>query len=319
MDSLETLAPKLNQSARKYRSKLLQLPAIGLKDAKYMTARPGVRYEETSGLVRSDAQLRPYNGKNNAVDTTKLIERTLRTYLGSCVENFDPNSLRTSIFGQFNANAGKVENKDMNKAILFAQMKSVLSNINKQLFAGVRKGDGSTTHDLFNGLDTIAKTEIAGGMIAAEKGNYIAVTEAITKDNAVDVLKSVYAAASEELQDEEKLIMPISRSIYNAYCEDYKTTTGAVAYNTKYHQTFLEGTDDSVILAPMSAKKGSSIIQLTTKENMLYGYGNDVEGESIEIRRGENAFLLQFVLAMFFGVEYNFIEKEKLMICEIKS
>lgn len=312
-------AAKLAESARKYRETLLMLPSIGIADAiKYMTPRPGITFEEATGTVKSGAQLGPYKSRRGAANTTKLEERILKVFLGSCVEGFEPNKLIGTIWSQMNASDHKIKNPNLNKAVLMSIMKSVLKALNENLFSAVENSAGDTTAELFNGFDTITEKEITAGKIAADKGNLLMI-DAITNDNAVDILQSIYESSSDTLQDEQTF-MYVPRTVYNAYCKDYKATTGAAAYNKEYKQTFLEGSDDKCVLAPLVSKKGSKIIQLTPKDNMLYGFGNGVEKEKIEIAKSlESHFEMDFILTMFFGVDYQHIEAERLMIAKYKT
>lgn len=312
------IAEQLSKSAQTYRRPILQLPSIGVEDAiKHMTPRPGVRYKETEGYISSDVQLRPYNGEANEKETIGLKERSIETFLGSAVELFDPNKLRATIYGQLIAHSDSVQDADMNKAILFKIMKDVLEKLNNNLFSAKRNAAGSTTSELFNGFDEIVTAEKAAGKITAALGNYKEL-EAIDGTNAVDILKALYRSASDELKRQKtKLFVPFV--VKEAYDDDYQQTVGSVPYNNQFNQTFLEGSNGLCEIVPLVAKAGSNQIHLTTKENMLYGYGNGVEDEKIEVRRGDNPFKLQFVLAMFFGVDFQFIEKQKLMVGEIKT
>jgi len=312
-----TISTALNTSAQKYRKALLELPSIGIAEAvKYMTPRPGVTWKETVGHLTGDMQLRPYDGAKNAGNNVGIGERTLETFLGSCVEEFDPNGLYKTLWAQLNAHSGRVDNPDMNKAILFKIMDSVLSNLNASLFSAVRNASGSTTATLFNGFDTITATDIAGTpKISQALGNYVAI-DAITTSNAVDVLKAAYRVASAELKG-IKTQMLVPYSVWEAYCDDYLTTVGAAPYNNQFEQTFLMGTNRMCEIVPLVSKASSSFIHLTTKENLLFGYGAGVEQEQIEVRRGDNPFLVQFVLTMFFGVEFESVDKKRLLVAEI--
>lgn len=313
-----TITEKLIGSAEKNRKQLLQLPAIGVTEALiHMTGRPGVIHKETTGWMTGDFELRPYNGEKNAGKNIGLDARTLETFLGSCVEEFDPNILRSTIYGQLYAKGGKIEDEQINKGILMKIMKTLLKKLNSNLFSAVRNDSGTKTSELFNGFDTITTKEITAGNIVTDKGNYIQIEE-VTAQNAVDVLKSVYRAASDELKDEEtKLFIP--RVVYDAYCDDYQVTVGAAPYNKEFQKTFLEGSQNMCELVPLVSKKSSKYFQLTTKNNMLYGYGNGVEKETVRVRECDNPFLLQFVAAMFFGVEYEYIGEERLLIAEQKA
>lgn len=312
------IAEQLSKSAHTFRKPILQLPSIGIDDAiKHMTPRPGVRYKETQGYISSNVQLRPYNGQANGQQTIGLEERSIETFLGTAVELFDPNLLKNTIYGQLIVHSDSVKDTDMNKAILFKIMKDVLEKLNMNLFSAKRNNSGSSTAELFNGFDEIVRVEKTAGKISTALGNYKEL-DAIDSTNAVDVLKSFYRSASDELkQQKTKLFVPFN--VKEAYDDDYQQTVGSIPYNNQFNQTFLEGSNGLCEIVPLVAKAGSKQIHLTTKENMLYGYGNGVESETIEVRRGDNPFLLQFVLAMFFGVDFQFIEKQKLMVGEIKT
>jgi hypothetical protein len=312
-----TISTDLNKSAQKYRSELLMLPSIGISEAlKYMTPRPGVTYKETVGHLTGTMQLRPYDGNTNAGTNIGIGERTLETFLGSCVELFDPNGLTQTLWAQLQAHNGQVVNTDMNRAILFKIMDSVLSKLNSSLFSAVRNGSGTTTADLFNGFDTITAADIAGTpKISQALGNYKAI-ESITSSNAVELLKAVWRSASDELKG-IKTQMLVPYSVWEAYCDDYLVAVGAAPYNNQFEQTFVQGTNRMCEIIPLVSKKDSVYIHLTTKENLLYGYGAGVEKEQIEVRRPDNPFLLQFVLTMFFGVQFETVDAKRLLVAEI--
>lgn len=311
-----TISTDLNTSAQKYRAQLLMLPSIGIEEAKkYMTPRPGVTYKETVGNLTGTMQLRPYDGNTNGGTNIGIGERTLETFLGSCVELFDPNGLKQTLWAQLQGHNGTVVNSDMNQAILFKIMDSILNKLNAALFSAVRNGSGTTTADLFDGLDTITSTEIAAQYIKANLGNYKAVA-AITNSNALDILKSIYRAASDELKG-SKCFMLVPYSVWEDYCDDYQTTVGSIPYNNKFEQTMLEGSNGRCEIVPLVSKASSTFIHMTTKENLLYGYGAGVEQERLEVRRGDNPFRLQFVLTMFFGVQFESLDSKRLMVAEI--
>lgn len=315
--NLEMYAAELNKSAQKYRKQLLMLPSIGIGEVlPYLTGMPGVTYKQTVGEIFANAQLRPYDGNNNGQETAELYERTLQTYLGSCVELFDPNQLRQTIYAQLVANAGKIQDSEMNKAMLFAIMDSVLSYLGTGIWTATRNDSGTTTAELFNGFDTITATEIANSKISVAKGNYKALTEAITNVNAVDQLKTIYRSTSDELKAKQ-VKMFVSHEILEAYDDDYLTTVGSAPYNNQFEQRYLLGSGKKCEIVPLSGKSGSSYIHISTKRNMLYGYGNGVENEKIEVRRGDNAFKLQMILAMFFGVEFATLNKKEFFVAKL--
>ncbi len=300
----------LNESARKFKKELLIMAVLGLGlSLKHMSLRTGIRYEEVVGELAGSAELEPYKGTVPEDSDFGIAGRTLATHLGQCVKKADPNQLISSIYGSGITSGKKIEEPQIKKAIVALIIKRISKGLNLHLFDGVRNAAGTTTKDLFNGFDKITADEITAGNISVAKKNLMEITGPIDDTNAVDALKSIYRGSSDELQAEKsKLFMP--KGIYNSYTEDYKATTGAIPYNTQFKKTFLEGSDDMCELVPLIGKTGSEHIQLTTKSNMLVGTYLLGDYEKIEVRRGDNPFLLQFILTMFFGAQFETISPE---------
>ncbi len=314
---------ELAKSARQFRRELLMMPVHALdKSLAHMTLRTGVRYQETVGELSGNIQLGPYSESRIDNNDIVITPRTLETFFGSVVKKFSPNSVYQTIYGSSITKGEGLKTTDITRQVLSYMAAQIGKNLHDSLWGAVRNASGSTTADLFNGFDTITATEITGGGIAAGKKNFLQLTEAITSNNAVDILKSIHEAASDELQDQAtKLFIP--RNIYNAYVKDYQATVGAVPYNTEYKKTFLEGTDDLCELVPLANKKGSQFIHLTTKGNMLIGVDqmSDAEmnkAEDILIEKHE-AFVLQFIATMFFGCQFESISPERLFVAKLAA
>jgi len=191
-------------------------------------------------------------------------------------------------------------------------MKQVSKSLNKNIWGAVRKADGDKTSDLFNGFDTIAGTEITAGNLSVANKNLFEFGETIDKNNAVDLLKTFYRSADDVLKGEKtKLYIP--HSIYDAYVDDYQATVGAAPYNREFEKTFLEGSNNRCELVALSNKAGSPYIQLSTQGNMLIGVDQESDLEKILIEK-HAAFVLQFIVTMFFGVQYESISKERLLV-----
>ena len=307
----------LNQAARKFRKELLIMAILGIGETlKHMTLRTGIRYEEVVGELSGGVELEPYKGtlKETGGDID-IVGRTLATHLGQAIKIADPNALISTLYGSGITSGKAIESSSVTKMIIALMMRKISEGLNKSIFSAVRNPAGETTASLFNGLDTVVANEIIATTIAAANNNYMEIA-AITDSNAVDILKSIYNGASDELQEKTtKLFIP--RGVYRSYNEDYKVTTGAIPYNTQFKKTFLEGTDDRCELVPLIGKAGSSHIQLTTKSNTLVGTYLMGDYEKIEVRRGDNPFKLQFISTMFFGTQFESLSKEVFMNAKI--
>ncbi|MBR6890777.1 MAG: hypothetical protein IKN05_07275 [Clostridia bacterium] len=295
------------------------MPVVALLDKalKHMTLRRGVAGDETVGRVGSDAELRPYKTEKGATDKSRIIARTLTTYLGDVIEEFDPYQLFTTVYGEQFSDKTKRTEAEIVQALCLQMGKSVAKKLGAALFNAQRNPAGTTTATLFNGFNTIAAAEITAGNIAAAKGNYIEV-DTITAANVGDVLKAIYDGASEELQEADNLKMFLPKSIKKLYDDWCLAHFGAVVYNTTYVKNRLHGTDENPCeLVALSGMKNSPYIYLSTKENMLVGC--DQSGnpkEKFLVRVPDNPKVVQFFACMFWGVQFEQIEQEFLLVAK---
>jgi hypothetical protein len=203
----------------------------------------------------------------------------------------------------------------MSKLMLTFLMKKLSESLNNSIWSAKRNENGNKTVDLFNGFDTIAAAEITSGGLSADKKNLFEFSEAIDKTNAVDLLKTFYRTADDVLRGQKTKLF-ISRDIYDAYVDDYQSTVGAIAYNKEFDKTFLEGSMNLCELVPLSNKAGSKYIQLSPQENMLIGVDQESDLENITVEK-HAAFTLQFIATLFFGCQYESINKERLLVGQL--
>ena len=117
------------------------MPVVALeKTLKHMTIRKGVRGDETVGGYASGAELRPYksDGKG-ATDTGAFFGRTLTTYLGDVVEEFDPYQLFSTVYGESFSSLTERKEADVVKDMALAMAKHVSAKLGKVLFSADRK------------------------------------------------------------------------------------------------------------------------------------------------------------------------------------
>ena len=305
----------LQTSARKYRKELLKMPVMALEKAlKHMTLRTGIRYAETVGELTADIEVGPYSETRVAEDNSAIVGRTLYTFFGSAVQDFSPNKLYKTIYGSNFTKGEALKKTDITRQMSAYLAKKAGEKFYNHLWNAVRNDNGSKTVDLFNGLDTITATELTAGKLTTELGNYMTIN-AIDKTNAVDVLKTICQTANPFLTEGSQAKLFIPRHVLFDYCEDYKSTTGAIPYNTEYKQYYVEGFEN-VSLVAMANKQDSPFIHLTTKQNVLIGVNQTGEEEDIEIARFK-AFVLQFIMTMFFGTQFESLSKERMFVASI--
>ena len=308
----------LKKSATTFQKELLITPVISCSDTlQHFTGRPGVAGREVIGQLTGNIELGPYNARRVDDTGVEITPRVLETYLGSVVKRFDPNEAAKTVWGEAFA-----QGEELTKAALVLQVLIYLSAqlgkmIDTALWTAERNDSGDKTKDLFDGFDTITKKEINATSISTAQGNLHEFTEAFSSTNAVDKLMDFYQSAAPELQAvETKLYIPYS--VYNLYNRDYATRFGSTPYNHEYSKTFLEGTQNLCELVPLASKKGSEYVHLSTKKNMLYGYGAGMADENIAIEK-YHEFLISFVATMYFGVQFETIAKESLFVGKIHA
>lgn len=309
---------ELAKSAAKYRKELLMMAVIALNNSlQHMTLRTGVRYKETVGELSGTIEIGPYSETRIDDSNVNIVGRTLETFFGSCIKKFSPNSVYQSLYGDSIISGEGLKGVPISKAVVAYLMTQISKGFNTNLWGAVRSDAGTLTKDLFNGFDTITATEITAAAITAAKGNLFEFSDAITSVNAVDSLKEMYRASHDVLQG-EKVKMFLPKAIYNAYVDDYQATVGAVPYNREFKKTFLEGSDDLCELVALPNKKGSPYIHMTTKRNMLVGTDQESDIEKITVEK-HHPFVLDFVVAMFFGCQFESISPERLLVGKLAT
>lgn len=309
---------ELQKSAVTYRKDLLVMPVISAEETlKHMTPRPGVAGREVLGELSGDIEFGPYDPKRVDDNDLNAKPRTLETYLGSVVKRFDPNSVAKTVYGSLVSQGDALASTDIARQVLnFLSMK-LGRGLNMHLWDAKRNDSGTKTVDLFNGFDTITKQEVDAGTIATGEGNYIELGEAIDRNNAVDLLMDIYEKADDVLQGvPTKMFVPFD--VYNAYNKAYLSSFGNVVYNQQYKKSYLEGSNQLCELVPLASKKGSKYIHLTTKSNMVYGYGDGLAQEKVAIEK-HHEFLLSYIATMYFGCQFETVSKERLMVAKLAN
>ena len=309
---------ELQKSAVTYRKDLLVMPVIAAEATlQHMTPRPGVAGREVLGQLSGGIELGPYDPQRYDDEGLDIKPRTLETFLGSVIKRFDLNSVAKTVYGSLTTQGEALTALDLARRVLNYLSMQLGRNLNLHIWSAKRNDTGTKTKDLFDGFDTITQKEIAAGTIDTTEGNFMQLSQAIDESNATDILMSIYESADDILQGvPTKMFVPVS--VYRAYNKDYLASFGNVVYNTQFKKTYLEGTDNLCELVPLASKKGSPYIHLTTKSNMIYGYGDGLDSEKIAIEK-HHEFLLSFVATMFFGCQFEAINKERLMVAKLAS
>lgn len=304
------------EAAHKWRSDLLSLPIIGIQDTlQYMTGRPGIRFKESVGEVSANAQFAPYKATRSADTNLDLNFRTLETFFGNVVCNFEPNTAISTLLGTGATRGDGQKATPTAKQVLASVLKSLSEHLNDAIWSAKRDATGDTTMDLFNGFDTITEEEITAGNISTEKKNLLQLTEDITATNAVDIAKKIMYSLDPRLRA-QKCYLYCSQKFVDLYNEGYMLTHGGISYNKEYAQQSVEGSNGNLVFLPLYNKTDSLYFHVSSKQNMLVGYDTMGDVNTLEVERFA-PFVLTLVGTMFFGVQFESIDPRRLMVVKI--
>ena len=191
------------------------------------------------------------------------------------------------------------------KLVLATVMASLGDHLHDVLFTATRNADGDTTADLFNGWATIVRKEIADGNISEAKNNLLAVGEAITNVNAVDVAKEILYSLDPKLRRQD-LFLYCDQHFADMYNEAYLTSHSGIVYNKQYNQVSVEGSNNRLTIIPLACMP-SDLMIVSSKSNMLYGYDDMGDVTRIQVDRFA-PFMLTLSAAMFFGTQIQSID-----------
>ena len=110
--------------------------------------------------------------------------------------------------------------------------------------------------------------------------------------------------------------MYCSQEFADKYNEAYLLSHAGINYNTQYSQTVVEGSNGKLILCPLANKADSKFIHVSPKINMLVGYDQMSDAESVMVKEYE-PFILSYIATMFFGVQFESIDKRRLKVVEL--
>ena len=306
-------------AATKYRRELLMLPIIGCWNTlQHMTGRPGIRYKENVGAIYGDAQFGPYKPSRSSDFNLNVEYRTLETFMGSVHCKFEPNSAASTILGYMAATKGDGQMTAPTALhVLTLIAKGLSGNLNDAIWNGVRNASGDTTKDLFDGFDTITAAEIAAGTISVANKNYMKLTEEITAANALDIAKEILYSLDPRLRAQD-LNMYCSQDFADKYNEAMLLTHGGINYYNKYGQDTVEGSNGKLHLVPLFNKADSQFIHVTPKSNMLVGFDQMSDVESVMVKEYE-PFILSYIATMFFGTQFESIDYRRLKVVKLAA
>lgn len=295
---------EFKKAAEKWHRTFVKVPVLSAKDTtKYMTGLPGCRTNQHIGTAESKAQFYPYVANKRGDSTTKITFETLEIFFGSMIHDFVPNDEVQTILGEHADTMGAGMSKsEIAKLVIAGVMASAGEELALAIPTAVRNDSGDTTMDLFNGHVTVIEKAITDGKVSVAKKNLVVLTDTITANNVVDVLKKIEFGLDQRLRKQERFLY-CDPHIVDLYNEGYLLSHPAVPYNEKYEQNYVEGSNRRMTFAPLDGLAGTGVMWIAPKSNVIYGYDGMSDSEKCEILRFQPD-TLTLNAKMFFGAGF---------------
>lgn len=319
VDPQTTFTPEdLRQSFQRYRTELIIMPMMTMQPAlQHMTTRTGIRYKEHYHEMKGNFEIGPYDKYKMGNGAIEIVQRTLETFFGNCIEPIDPNSIVQSLWGSDITKGDGLKNVPWVKRVCAYIMAQLGEKLFMEMWTARRNDSGKTTHDLFNGFVAIEDIEIATGKMAPEEGNFYILPEAFTADNTEDLLKDFYFGVGSwkgivpKLRS-QRLKLFISDRTKHFYEESYQKNHGSLPYNQQYQKATLEGAPN-VEFVPL-ANVPDNYLSLTPRNNILSLWNQKGTDETFTVEKSLTShYDMDFIANLFYGEQYLSINKE--MLC----
>lgn len=323
VDPKTTFTPQsLTESMQTYRTELMTMPMFAMQAAlQHMAVRTGIRYKEHVHEMTGDFEIGPYDKYKMGKGDIAIKQRTLETFFGNCIEPIDVNSVYQTLWGSDISKGEGLKNTPWTKRIcayIFAQLGEKLFNV---MWTAERNAQGTKTEDLFNGFLKIEDDEILAGAMSEENQNFYDIPEAITPENAEDILndfiwgvaESDWKGVHKKLRDARGLKLFMSDRTKHYYEVAYQTNHGALPYNQQFTKAHLDGKPNIEFVA--LANVPDDYLLLTSRNNILSLWNQKGSDETFLVEKSLTShYDVDFIANLFYGEQYLSVNKEMLAV-----
>lgn len=322
VDPQTTFTPTaLSDAFQKYRTELMIMPMYAMQKAlQHMGHRDGIRYKEHVHEMMGNFQMGNFDKYKKGDGAIEIAQRTLETFLGNCIEPIDPVSIYKSLWGSDITKGEGLKTVPWVKRICAYIMAQLGEQMFKVMWTAKHDPTNTTlTSKWFNGFCTLEDVEIASGAMSQEEGNFYVLPEALTAENAEDLLKDFYwgitggwNGANDLLKDQKlKLFMHVKTKHF--YEEAYQHNHGALPYNEQYIKAHLDGVPN-VEFVPLT-NVPENYLCLTSKNNILALWNQRTADESFLVKESKTShYDVDFLANMFYGEQYLSVNKKMLCV-----
>ena len=326
VDPKVTFTPEeLSKSFQKYRTELITMPMYAMaKATQHMGYREGIRYREHIHEMKGKFQFGNYDKYKKGSGDVAIVQRTLETFFGNCIEPIDPNSIYQSLWGSDVTKGEALKSVPWVKRVCAYIMRQLGEHMYDEMWTARHDAaDTSTTHKWFNGFCAIEDVEIASGAMSLEEGNLYELPEAFTAENAEDLLNdfvwgdaaSGWKGIHSKLRDQHVKIF-MNDYVKHCYEVSYQMNHGALPYNQQFSKAHLDGLPSAEFVAlgnvPMN------YLNVTPKSNILTLWNKRSSDETFLVERSLTShYDVDFLANMFYGEQYESVNKEMLCVARL--
>ena len=327
VDPQTTFTPEaLSTAFQKYRTELIVMPMYAMAQAlQHMGYRDGIRYKEHVHEMKGNFQMGNFDKYKKGDGAIEIVQRTLETFLGNCIEPIDPVSIYKSLWGSDVTKGEALKTVPWVKRICAYIMAQLGENMFKVMWTAKHDPSNTTlTSKWFNGFCTIEDAEIAAGKMSMEEGNLYYLPEIFTPENTEDLLKDFYwgiaggwNGANDKLKNQKlKLFMHVKTKHF--YEEAYQHNHGALPYNEQYIKAHLDGVPNVEFVGLTNVPE--NYLCLTPKNNILALWNQRTDDETFLVKESKTShYDVDFLANMFYGEQYLSINKEMLCVARNKG
>lgn len=320
VDPQTTFTPEsLSTAFQTYRTELMTMPMFTMQPAlQHMTMRTGIRYKEHVHEMKGNFEIGPYGKYKKGNGAIDIVQRTLETFFGNCIEPIDPNSIYQSLWGSDVTKGEGLKNVPWVKRICAYIMAQLGEKLFKEMWTAKRDAAGTTTHDLFNGFLALEDAEIAEGTMSKEEGNLYTLPEQITSENAEDVINDFIWGVEQWKGVDAKLRgvtakLFMSQRTKHYYEVAYQRNHGALPYNQHFQKATVDGVPN-IEFVPLYNVPDDYLL-LTPRTNILSLWNQRGQDETFLVEKSLTShYDVDFIANLFYGEQYLSINKEVLCV-----
>lgn len=316
----------LSESAIVYQKDLQTLPFAILRNilgVHGFNMMPNIQNKHVlSSFERKRGIAKPYAtaGTVENSDLGKAIQRTLEVFPAYASVKDNIKNYKTIAIGPDDL-LGKNQSKKHPWELVMLQsvVRTFTEDIADALFAAERDEDDHSPMGLFDGIDAIIAADIAGGLIAVGKGNYVATEALVAPTSESDYacftrLLEFYRAAHPQLKAVPTLLyVPVG--IAEAYSDAYFNRFRQKPTMDEYNRTILEGTGGKCKIVGSEYMGTGDRIILSVPGNIDFGMNTESDDQFVQVRNPyEDPNFVQFWIQADYGLRIRSVHEKSFQV-----